>query len=299
MTFVELQNSLCQSIENDILRRVQHPKIELYVEFKNIEADMIQHYSNMKDDRDEVYKGMNSDNEDDFEATYEAVEEDKDGDVGSEVVVKNIVVSPTVSQLMDVSPFIHSLDLDAMHPPKFLEYTNIGVADSEEGEFKIGVEYSSRKLVIIAIRSYIISRGVDYNVYESKPQTFYAKCKTYGRWRHTCTVGTISQDHFKLDSNTVVEAIRPLVETNPSMKVQLYHQLPKDLFDKAEVDSQSFWWSERILPSFAIVVLDNGSEDVWLNCANKNMTLSQTVSRYNTAHSRVLIHASECSSIAS
>ncbi|RYR17872.1 hypothetical protein Ahy_B03g062541 [Arachis hypogaea] len=43
------------------------------------------------------------------------------------------------------------------------------------------MEYSSRKSVIAAIQSYTISRGVDYVVYESEPQTFYAKCKTYER----------------------------------------------------------------------------------------------------------------------
>ncbi|XP_057754697.1 uncharacterized protein LOC130974007 [Arachis stenosperma] len=35
-----------------------------------------------------------------------------------------------------------------------------------------------------------------------------------------CTIGTISQDHSKLDSDTVAEAIRPLVETDPSIKVK-------------------------------------------------------------------------------
>ncbi|XP_025651924.1 uncharacterized protein [Arachis hypogaea] len=35
-----------------------------------------------------------------------------------------------------------------------------------------------------------------------------------------CTIRTISQDHSKLDSDTVAEAIRPLVETDPSIKVK-------------------------------------------------------------------------------
>ncbi|RYQ91784.1 hypothetical protein Ahy_B09g097817 [Arachis hypogaea] len=113
---------------------------------------------------------------------------------------------------MDVSPFMRSLDLDTMRALEFPEYANIGVADPEDGKFRIGIEYSSRKLVIAAIRSYNISRGVDY--------TFYAKFKTYGRgcdwlirvsliqkkvcWeirrynvRHTCSMETISQDHSK------------------------------------------------------------------------------------------------------
>ncbi|RYR11268.1 hypothetical protein Ahy_B05g079735 [Arachis hypogaea] len=33
-------------------------------------------------------------------------------------------------------------------------------------------------------------------------------------------MGTILDDHSKLDSNTVANAIRPLVETDPSLKVK-------------------------------------------------------------------------------
>ncbi|RYR13861.1 hypothetical protein Ahy_B04g070627 isoform D [Arachis hypogaea] len=284
MTFIELQNSLCQSMENSILRRVssilyrnpvivfggliqfhimpitneesmqnmfqihrqtqmRQPQIELYVEFEDIEADEIQNDLDIEDDRAAVYEEMNSECEEDFEATYEAGDEDEDGDVGVEAEVENVVVHPAVSQPMNVPPFMHNLDLDVMNAPEFLEYANIGVADPEDGEFRIGIEYCSRKSVVAAIRSYTISRGVDYNVYESEPLTFYAKCKTYGRgcnwlirasliqkkscWeirryngRHTCTMGTILQDHSKLDSDTVAEAIRPLVESDPSIKVK-------------------------------------------------------------------------------
>ncbi|XP_057724141.1 uncharacterized protein LOC130940106 [Arachis stenosperma] len=38
---------------------------------------------------------------------------------------------------------------------------------------------------------------------------------------HTCTRATISQDHSKLNSNTVAEAIKPLVEVDPSIRVKL------------------------------------------------------------------------------
>ncbi|RYQ84980.1 hypothetical protein Ahy_B10g104486 isoform B [Arachis hypogaea] len=37
---------------------------------------------------------------------------------------------------------------------------------------------------------------------------------------HTCTRATISQDHSKLDSNTIAEAIKPLVEADSSLKVK-------------------------------------------------------------------------------
>ncbi|RYR26689.1 hypothetical protein Ahy_B02g060980 [Arachis hypogaea] len=131
---------------------------------------------------------------------------------------------------MDVPPFMCSLDLNVMHALKFPEYANIGVADLEDGDFKIGMTYSSKKSVIItAIRSYTISRGVNYIVYEFKPQTFYAKCKTYGRGKKLVrrfgdTIGgtcvpwkRFSQDHSKLASNTIAEAMKPLIESDPSI----------------------------------------------------------------------------------
>ncbi|RYR70129.1 hypothetical protein Ahy_A03g016642 [Arachis hypogaea] len=260
MTLIELHNGLCQSMENDMPMRVsrilyrkpvvifggliqfatmpitdeasmqnmfqihrqsqiRQPQIELYVEFEAVEAVGIQNDLDIKDDKAAVYEGMNSDSEEDFEATYEAGDEDEDNDVGVEAAADNVVVHPSSSQPMYVPPFMP-------------------VADYEDGEFRIGMEYNSRKSVVAAIRSYTISRGVDYDVYESEAQTFYAKCKMYGHgcdwlirasliqkkgcWeirryngRHTCTMGTISQDHSKLDSDIVTEAITPMrIEAN-------------------------------------------------------------------------------------
>ncbi|XP_025664681.1 uncharacterized protein [Arachis hypogaea] len=112
-----------------------------------------------------------------------------------------------------------------------------------DGEFAIGMEFSSREAVIKAVKEYTIRRSVDYRVYESEPLTFYTKCTQYGSgcdwvirvslisrkycWvirryngSHTCTRATISQDHSKLDSITIEEAIKPLVEADPSLKVK-------------------------------------------------------------------------------
>ncbi|XP_025625213.1 uncharacterized protein [Arachis hypogaea] len=113
-----------------------------------------------------------------------------------------------------------------------------------DGEFTVGMEFSSRKAVIKAMKDYTIPRGVDYRVHESELTTFYAKCTQYGAgcdwlirvskmsrkycWEirryngnHTCTRATISQYHSKLDSNTIAEAIKPLVKIDPSIKVKL------------------------------------------------------------------------------
>ncbi|KAL4316242.1 hypothetical protein AHAS_Ahas15G0265500 [Arachis hypogaea] len=111
---------------------------------------------------------------DEFEATYKAGDEDKDDDGGGEAVAETLVVPPAVSQPMDAPPFMRSLDHDAMHAPEFHECANKGVADPKNREFRIGMKYA-RKSVIAKIRSYTISREVNYVVYESEPQTFYAK----------------------------------------------------------------------------------------------------------------------------
>ncbi|RYR51035.1 hypothetical protein Ahy_A06g026090 [Arachis hypogaea] len=70
-----------------------------------------------------------------------------------------------------------ALDLAAMHALKFLSQGNVVM---EDGEFSIRMEFSSRESLISTIKSYTISRGVSYTVYESESQTFYAKCKGYG-----------------------------------------------------------------------------------------------------------------------
>ncbi|RYR49531.1 hypothetical protein Ahy_A07g036046 [Arachis hypogaea] len=111
------------------------------------------------------------------------------------------------------------------------------------GEFAVSMEFSSREAVIKVIKEYTIRRSVDYWVYEFEPLIFYAKCTQYGLgcdwlimvsmisrkyyWvirryngSHTCTRATISQDHSKLDSITIAEAIKPLVEADPSLKVK-------------------------------------------------------------------------------
>ncbi|XP_072066962.1 uncharacterized protein [Arachis hypogaea] len=139
--------------------------------------------------------------------------------------------------------FMRVLDLDAMHVPEFPEYMSAEIPIVADDEFVVGMEFSSREAVIKAMKEYIIRRSVDYRVYESESLTFYAKCTQYGLgcdwlvkvsmisrkhcWvirryngSHTCTRATISQDHSKLDSVTIVEFIKPLVEANPSLKVK-------------------------------------------------------------------------------
>ncbi|RYR59331.1 hypothetical protein Ahy_A05g025199 isoform B [Arachis hypogaea] len=86
-----------------------------------------------------------------------------------------------VSQhLFGVPSFMQTLDLEAMRASEFPKYANTGNAAAEDSKFSVGIKFSLRESVISAIKSYTISRGVDYNVYEFELQTFDAKCKGYG-----------------------------------------------------------------------------------------------------------------------
>ncbi|RYR20259.1 hypothetical protein Ahy_B03g065352 [Arachis hypogaea] len=90
--------------------------------------------------------------------------------------------------------FMHTLNIDVMHAPKFSEYVNI-------------------------VKEYNIWRGIDYrnrrhsmlNAYHMK-QAVIVLSERYNS-SHTCTRSTISQDHAKLDFDTIAEA-------DPSIKVK-------------------------------------------------------------------------------
>ncbi|RYR00311.1 hypothetical protein Ahy_B07g088434 [Arachis hypogaea] len=240
ISFEELKGVFCEKIHSERARRVacilyrypvqvfggfvQFQTKYLYVEFEQSEAD-----------QNILREDYNSDSEKEFESNYEVVGPDGDEDQGDGPMAPN--VSDVANALANEVPFeelsfMRVLDLETMHVLEFLDYTSAKISFVADGEFAVGMEFSSRKAVIKAIKEYTIRRSVDYRVYESEPLTFYAKCTQYGSgcdwlirvsmisrkycWvirryndSHTCTRATISQDHSKLDSNTIAEAIKP------------------------------------------------------------------------------------------
>ncbi|RYR07293.1 hypothetical protein Ahy_B05g074621 [Arachis hypogaea] len=219
--------------------RARASLIELYVECEEIK-DIDFSEPNID------WMGYNTESDEEFEGNYEVVglTEDVEKD---DISVKGDVAD-VANALVDQHPsgeplFMHILNLDAMHVPEFSEYVNRVSTVVVDGEFVVGMEFNSREAVIAAVKEYTIQRGVDYRVYESEPTTFYAKCVHYGTscdwlirvslikrqycWvirryngSHTCIRSTISQDHAKLDSGTIAEAIKSLVEADPSLKVK-------------------------------------------------------------------------------
>ncbi|XP_057756464.1 uncharacterized protein LOC130975741 [Arachis stenosperma] len=181
--------------------------IELYVEFDQLPNMVEQHDHNFD------WENYNGDSEEEYEGNYDfddpnADEEQEDCTIESDVT--NALANPHVVK---------------------------------DGKFVIRMEFNSREALIKVVKDYTIHKGVNYRVFESEPTTFYAKCVQYGQscdwlikvsimrrkycWEirryndsHTCTRATISQDHSKLDSDTITEAIKPLVETDSSIKVR-------------------------------------------------------------------------------
>ncbi|RYQ89723.1 hypothetical protein Ahy_B09g096225 isoform D [Arachis hypogaea] len=189
-----MQEMFSMYIEN----RTQISFIELYVEFEQSEADW-----------NIVREDYNSDSEEEFESNYEFVGPDGDEDQGDGNTAPDVteVANALANEMPFEEPsFMRVLDLEAMHVLEFPEYMTAEVPIVADGEFVVGMEFSSREAVIKAIKD-MISRKY---------------CWVIRRYNgsHTCTRATISQDHSKLDSITIAEVIKSLVEADPSLKVK-------------------------------------------------------------------------------
>ncbi|XP_015952502.1 uncharacterized protein LOC107477049 [Arachis duranensis] len=215
--------------------------IELYVEFDQL-PNTVEQY-------DHDFDGESYNDEEQEDCTIESDVED----------VPNALVS---EHPFEEPSFMRALDLDAMNAPEFPEYANVDPPVVKDGEFVIGMEFNSREAVIKVVKDYTIHRGVDYQVFESEPTTFYAKCMQYGQsydwlirvslmrrkycWEirryngsHTCTRATISQDHSKLDSDTIADAIKPLIEAVEYETLPCYRG--DELAQDVRVLNRVFW----------------------------------------------------------
>ncbi|XP_016168617.1 uncharacterized protein LOC107611177 [Arachis ipaensis] len=257
LSFEELKGVICEKMDFEISRRVscilyRYPIsvfgvfVQFQTKYVTDEASMQEMFSVYLESQSQM-TFIEFDSEEEFESNYEVVDPGGNEDQADKAMVANVadVANALANQQPFVEPsFMRSLDLDVMHAPEYPQYVNaVKFPLMPDGEFTVGMEFSSREAVIKEMKDYTIRRGVDYRVHESEPTTFYAKCTQYGAgcdwlitvskmsrkfcWEirryngsHTCTRATISQDHSKLDSNTVAEAIKPLVEVDPSIRVK-------------------------------------------------------------------------------
>ncbi|RYR52406.1 hypothetical protein Ahy_A06g027332 [Arachis hypogaea] len=161
--------------------------IELYIEFEqHTRMDAVGDDIIVDELRDIDWKEDNNDNEEEFEANYEVDDENDDRDLVGNPAIQNEAHAIVSQHPFGILSFMRTLDLEAMHAPEFSKYVNIGEGNvaPENDEFSVRIEFDSRESMIFTIKSYTISRGVDYTVYEFEPKTFYAKCKGYGARRN-------------------------------------------------------------------------------------------------------------------
>ncbi|RYR33274.1 hypothetical protein Ahy_A10g047838 [Arachis hypogaea] len=178
--------------------RSQISFIELYIEFEQSAMD-----------RDILLENYDSDSEKEFENNYEVIDPGGDEDQADDAMeadVADVANALANQQLFEEPTFMWSLDLKAMHTPEFPQYINIAeLPVMMDGEFTVGMEFSSRKAKIKAMKDYTIRRGVDYRVHESEPTTFYAKCTQYGAgcdW--LIRVSKISKKYYKKNTHSAI-----------------------------------------------------------------------------------------------
>ncbi|XP_016192863.1 uncharacterized protein LOC107633778 [Arachis ipaensis] len=190
--------------------RFHVPVIELYVEFEQQSGmGTVGDEVNVDELGDIDWEEDNNDSEEKFEANYEVDDENDDGDLAGNPVVQNEAYAIVSQHPFGVPSFMQTLDLEVMHAPEFPEYANTGEGNvaAEDGK------HSMRNA-----RGYGV--GCDWLIRASliRKKACWESRRYNGKY--TCTMGTISQDHPKLDSDTIADAIRPLVEADPSIKVK-------------------------------------------------------------------------------
>ncbi|RYQ91665.1 hypothetical protein Ahy_B09g097650 [Arachis hypogaea] len=128
--------------------RAQILFIELYIEFEQSEAI-----------RNILREDYNSDSEEEFESNYEVIGPDGDEDQGDGTVAPN--VTDIANALANEEPFeepsfMRVLDLEAMHALEFPDYMSAEVPFVADGEFTMGMEFSSREAVTKAMKEYTL-----------------------------------------------------------------------------------------------------------------------------------------------
>ncbi|RYR34147.1 hypothetical protein Ahy_A10g048877 [Arachis hypogaea] len=107
--------------------------IELYVEFEQHSGlDAVGEEVNVDEFGDIDWEEDNNDNKQEFEANYEVDDENDDGDLAGNPTVQNEVDAILSRYLFGVPSFMRTLDLEAMHVPKFFEYVNMSYSRTEQ-----------------------------------------------------------------------------------------------------------------------------------------------------------------------
>ncbi|MED6144552.1 hypothetical protein PIB30_016597 [Stylosanthes scabra] len=160
--------------------RMHVSAMELFVDFHRLFE--VEEDPEIDNEKQTVLQENLSDSEDELEATYDIDDEDEDDEEGRAIMAlqgsskqpmnEGVGGVPPFTQAASTPPmnqhplavpsFMFAVDFAALNAPEFAKRENMVVAAPEDGEFMVGMEYSSRKAIISAIRTYHINRGVDY-----------------------------------------------------------------------------------------------------------------------------------------
>ncbi|RYR60950.1 hypothetical protein Ahy_A04g018038 [Arachis hypogaea] len=198
LSLEELKGVICEKIDSHRSRRVscilyRYPLpvfggfVQFHTKYVTDEASMQEMFSMYIENRHrisciELYIEFD-DSEEDFESNFEIIGPGEDKDGADDTM--NADVAEVANALANSLPFqepsfMWSLDLEAMQALEFSQYMNAELPAVVDGEFTVGMEFSSREAVIKTMKDYTIYRGVNYRVYELESTTFYAKCTQYG-----------------------------------------------------------------------------------------------------------------------
>ena len=103
--------------------------------------------------------------------------------------------SAIIQHTEDLPSFVRTLDIEAMHAPKFPQYANIASNYAADGELYVGMKFNDRKVVVRAIKSYGISKSMDYYVCESESRTFYLSANITA-WGAVSLLGLVSEKRW-------------------------------------------------------------------------------------------------------
>ncbi|RYR19440.1 hypothetical protein Ahy_B03g064209 [Arachis hypogaea] len=176
ISFEELKGVICEKIDSERARKIS---CILYRYPIPVFGGFVQFQTRYVMDEASMQEMFSIDSEEEFESNYECVGPDGDEDQGNGTMDPDVtkVANALANELpFGEQSFMRVLDLESMHVLEFPEYITAEISIIADGEFAVGMEFSSREAVIKAIKEYTIRRSVDYLVYESEPLTFYVKC---------------------------------------------------------------------------------------------------------------------------
>ncbi|RYR39110.1 hypothetical protein Ahy_A09g044541 isoform A [Arachis hypogaea] len=191
MSFIELQNSLCDNIESHMSKRVNNI---LYRNPVQVFGGLIQFQ--IMSIIDDAY---NDDSEEEFKANYEVDDKNDDGDNAVNLAVQNEANSIVNHLLFGVK----------------------GNIMAEDCEFSIGIEFGSRESVIFAIKSYTIFRCVNYTRHRHSTQNARGMLDSKERLLGDQEIHWQTHVHYGDDFiKSCQVGFRTLVEADPLIKVK-------------------------------------------------------------------------------